>query len=479
MSDRNSLIEARLPRGFEDRMPADIAAVDRMIATIKRVYERYGFDPIETPLFEYTEALGKFLPDTDRPNAGVFSLQDDDQQWMSLRYDLTAPLARYFAEHFDRLPKPFRSYRAGYVFRNEKPGPGRFRQFMQFDADTVGAAGPEADAEMCMMMADTMDALGLAGKYVVKVNNRKVLDGVLEAAGVADAGAKLAVLRAIDKLDKFGTEGVELLLGDGRKDESGDFTKGAGLSGNQRGVVLDYIGGNTPADNPGVQELGAMRSMFEAASYGADRIRIEPSVVRGLEYYTGPVFEIELTFQVPNEKGQPVVFGSVGGGGRYDGLVSRFRADPVPATGFSIGVSRLANALKMTGLLEADQHAGPVVILVLDRDPTAIADYQKMTSELRQAGIRAEMYLGSSGMNAQMKYADRRNAAAAVIVGSNERAGGKITIKDLAAGAEQAKAIKDNAEYKAAKVGQWTADRADLVAELSKIPSVAKMRAGD
>jgi histidyl-tRNA synthetase len=305
MSDRNSLIEARLPRGFEDRTPADIAAVDRMIATIKTVYQRYGFDPVETPLFEYTEALGKFLPDTDRPNAGVFSLQDDDEQWMSLRYDLTAPLARYFAQNYDKLPKPFRSYRAGYVFRNEKPGPGRFRQFMQFDADTVGAAGPEADAEMCMMMADTMDALGLAGKYVVKVNNRKVLDGVLETAGVTSDAQKLSVLRAIDKLDKFGTDGVMLLLGDGRKDESGDFTKGAGLDAAQRGVVLDYVAGNPPAENPGVLELDAMRSMFEAAGYGSDRIRIDPSVVRGLEYYTGPVFEIELTFQVPSRCRRP------------------------------------------------------------------------------------------------------------------------------------------------------------------------------
>src|SRR3569833_2037297 len=477
MADRNSLIEARLPRGFEDRAPADIAAVDKMIATIKRVYERYGFDPIETPLFEYTEALGKFLPDTDRPNAGVFSLQDDDEQWMSLRYDLTAPLARYFAQNFDKLPKPFRSYRAGYVFRNEKPGPGRFRQFMQFDADTGGAAGPEADAEMCMMMAATMDALGLAGKYVVKVNNRKVLDGVLEAAGVTDAGAKLIVLRAIDKLDKFGVEGVELLLGEGRKDESGDFTKGAGLDAGQRSVVLDYIGGNPPADNPGVQELAAMRSMFEAAGYGADRIKIEPSVVRGLEYYTGPVFEIELTFQVPNEKSQPVVFGSVGGGGRYDGLVSRFRNAPVPATGFSIGVSRLANALKKTGLLEAGASSGPVVVLVLDRDATAIADYQKMTSELRQAGIRAEMYLGSAGMNAQMNYADRRGAAATVIVGSNERTKGRVTIKDLEAGAQKAKGIESREAYVAERPGQWTADRADLVAALRKIPAVARMRA--
>jgi len=386
---------------------------------------------------------------------------------------------------------------------------------MQFDADTVGAAGPEADAEMCMMMADTMDALGLAGKYVVKVSSRKLLDGILDAVGLGtDPHRSLVVLRAIDKLDRLGEDGVRELLTIGRTDLSGDFTKGAGLSSDEAAFVLAMLhatvaiegkagGGEahgtgaaafTPhPDHPigdyfgritkvsfieGVIELSRMRQLFLAAGYESDRIRVDPTVVRGLEYYTGPVFEIELTFQVPNEKGQPVVFGSVGGGGRYDGLVSRFRSEPVPATGFSIGVSRLASALKLTGLLGAEQAAGPVVVLVLDRDPAALADYQKMTSDLRQAGIRAEMYLGSSGMNAQMKYADRRNAAAAVIVGSNERAEGKVTIKDLAAGAEQAKSIKDNAEYKAAKVGQWTAARGDLVAELLKIPAVQRMKAG-
>jgi histidyl-tRNA synthetase len=339
-----------------------------------------------------------------------------------------------------------------------------------------------------------------------------VLDGVLDAIGLTDdPGRRLVVMRAIDKLDRLGPEGVRLLLGAGRKDESGDVTDGARLSPEQIEFVLgviystvseraivggagahvgetplrpnahyplnDYLEKVSAPFSEGLEELRRMRGLFNSAGYGPTRIKIDPSVVRGLEYYTGPVFEIELTFEVPNEKGQPVVFGAVGGGGRYDGLVSRFRSEPVPATGFSIGVSRLANALKMTGLLGAEQNAGPVVVLVLDKDPTAIADYQKMTSELRSAGIRAEMYLGSSGMNAQMKYADRRNAAAAVIVGSNERAEGKVTIKDLVAGAEQAKAIKDNAEYKAAKVGQVVVARADLVAELSKIPAVARMRA--
>ncbi|WEJ57812.1 histidine--tRNA ligase [Devosia sp. FJ2-5-3] len=470
MTEKTKLITARLPRGFEDRTPGEIAAVGQMIETIRKVYERYGFDPVETPLFEYTETLGKFLPDTDRPNAGVFSLQDDDEQWMSLRYDLTAPLARYFAENFESLPKPYRSYRQGYVFRNEKPGPGRFRQFMQFDADNVGAGGPEADAEMCMMMADVMDALGLAGKYVVRVNNRKVLDGVLEAAGVSSNEQKLTVLRAVDKLDKFGPEGVKLLLGAGRKDESGDFTKGAGLSDAQAAVVLDYVEGKPPADNDGIAELNAMQALFDAAGYGVEKIKIDPSVVRGLEYYTGPVFEIELTFKVQNEKGQDVVFGSVGGGGRYDGLVSRFRREPVPATGFSIGVSRLANALKLTGNLGATEPVGPVVVLVMDKAETA--GYQAMVAELRRAGIRAEMFLGNTkNFGKQVAYADKRNAPAVIIEGSQEREQGILQIKDLVAGKEAAEAITDNAEWKAARPGQFEIRREDLVPAIQKLLS--------
>jgi len=477
MTEKTKLIEPRLPRGFVDREPVELMAVEAMIDKIKDVYRRYGFDPVETPLFEYTQTLGKFLPDTDRPNAGVFSLQDDDEQWLSLRYDLTAPLARYFAENFERLPKPFRSYRAGYVFRNEKPGPGRFRQFMQFDADTVGAAGPEADAEMCMMMADTMDALGLAGKYVVRVNNRKILDGVLDAAGVSDPAQKLTVLRAIDKLDKFGSEGVQLLLGAGRKDESGDFTKGAGLDAGQIAKVLAGIGpqaldAQTQVDSPvfaaGRSELNEMQRLFDAAGYGPDRIKIDPSVVRGLEYYTGPVFEIELTFPVVNEKGEQVVFGSVGGGGRYDGLVSRFRREPVPATGFSIGVSRLAHALKLTGALTASEAAGPVVVLVMDKDQTS--RYQAMVAELRNAGIRAEMFLGNTkNFGKQVAYADKRNAPAVVIEGSDERSRGIVQVKDLIAGKQAAKAISDNAEWKAERPGQFEVQREDLVAAIRRL----------
>ena len=237
-------VEARLPRGFGDRGPAELAAMRGMLEQIRATFELYGFEAVETPFIEYTEALGKFLPDQDRPNEGVFSFQDDDDQWLSLRYDLTAPLARYVAEHFDALPKPYRSYRNGYVFRNEKPGPGRFRQFMQFDADTVGAPGISADAEMCMLMADTLEAVGIKrGDYVIKVNNRKVLDGVMEAIGLAgdeNAARRLIVLRAIDKLDRLGPEGVAALLGAGRKDESGDFTKGAGLEAKAIETILAF-----------------------------------------------------------------------------------------------------------------------------------------------------------------------------------------------------------------------------------------------
>ena len=482
-------LKARLPRGFVDRDAADIRAVNEMTAKIREVYEHYGFDPVETPLFEYTDALGKFLPDSDRPNEGVFSLQDDDDQWMSLRYDLTAPLARHVAENFNEIQLPYRTYRAGYVFRNEKPGPGRFRQFMQFDADTVGAAGVQADAEMCMMMSDTMEALGIArGDYVIRVNNRKVLDGVLEAIGLGGedkVGQRLTVLRAIDKLDKFGPEGVRLLLGAGRKDESGDFTKGAGLDAAQIDKVLFFVGIKDYAESAadlaklvegtakgaeGVDELNQIGHLVTSAGYGPDRIKIDPSVVRGLEYYTGPVFEAELQFAVTNEKGEKVVFGSVGGGGRYDGLVSRFMGQPVPATGFSIGVSRLMTALKNLGKLGQDEVVAPVLVTVMDGDIESMGRYQRFTQDLRAAGIRAEMYQGNwKKFGNQLKYADRRGAPVAIIQGGDERAEGLVQIKDLIEGKRLSGEIEDNIAWREARVAQVSVPEAELVAKVREI----------
>jgi histidyl-tRNA synthetase len=484
-SDKTNKLKARLPRGLADRGPAEIAATRRMLETIRAVYERYGFEPVETPAIEYTDALGKFLPDQDRPNEGVFSFQDDDEQWLSLRYDLTAPLARYVAENFDSLPKPYRSYRYGWVFRNEKPGPGRFRQFMQFDADTVGSASPAADAEMCMMAADTMEALGIQDQYVVKVNNRKVLDGVLEAInldGQANASKRLTVLRAIDKYDRLGRQGVEQLLGRGRKDESGDFTPGAGLDAQQVTAVLDYVQfqlaeelgdaegvfddwqrvvGSSAIGIEGVTELAAMAALCRSAGYGPERISFDSSVVRGLEYYTGPVYEVDLTFETKDEHGSPVRFGSVGGGGRYDGLIARFRGEPVPATGFSIGVSRLMAALQHLGKVETRPEHGPVVVTVFDRE--RIADYQKMVASLRNAGIRAELYLGTGRMGPQLRYADKRNSPCAVIQGGDEKAKGEVQVKDLIEGAKAAAAIASNQEWRESRPAQFAVPEAKLL----------------
>jgi len=468
-AEKSNKLKPRLPRGLTDRSPGEIAATRQMIEKIRAVYELYGFEPVETPAIEYTDALGKFLPDQDRPNEGVFSFQDDDEQWLSLRYDLTAPLARYVAENFDTLPKPYRSYRVGTVYRNEKPGPGRFREFMQFDADTVGSASPAADAELCMMAADTMEALGIPrGSYVVKVNDRKVLDGVLESIGLggeANTLKRLTVMRAVDKYDRLGRAGVNALLGAGRKDESGDFTKGAGLDAKQAEKILNYIEfqldevagdlesaltewkreiGSSSTGGEGIQELAQIGNLVRAADYGPDRITFESSVVRGLEYYTGPVFEVDLTFVTDSEDGSPR-FGSVGGGGRYDGLVSRFRNEPVPATGFSIGVSRLLAALEYLGKVDLATERGPVVVTVFDQD--RIADYQNMVAKLRNAGIRAELYLGSGKFGPQMKYADRRNSPCVVIQGSDEKARGEVTIKDLIVGAELAKSEKGREQH--------------------------------
>ncbi|MCH1486030.1 MAG: histidine--tRNA ligase family protein, partial [Alphaproteobacteria bacterium] len=346
--------KARTPRGLRDMAGDELHLQNHMLDTIARVYEAYGFEALDTSAFEYADALGKFLPDDDRPNEGVFALEDDDGQWMSLRYDLTAPLARHVAEHYDRLPKPLRRYQFGPVWRNEKPGPGRYRQFMQIDADTVGAGNQAADAEICMMAADCMEALGIErGDYVVRINNRKIMDGLLEAIGLDPQGEdfesrRLTILRAMDKYDRLGLDGVTALLGDGRKDESGDFTKGASLDAGQIDKVAQMVSigaddrtsalesmaelvKQTESGKQGLDELVEMAALFTKLGYDADRLAIDPSVVRGLGYYTGPVYEIELTFEAQDENGELARFGSVGGGGRYDDLVKRFKGIEIPA----------------------------------------------------------------------------------------------------------------------------------------------------
>ena len=475
---------AETPRGFRDWFGPDVLARDAMLGAITEVYRRYGFDPLESSAIETVEALGKFLPDVDRPNEGVFAFQDDDETWLALRYDLTAPLARVYAQHQRDLPTPYRRYAVGPVWRNEKPGPGRFRQFTQCDADTVGAASVAADAEICAMLADALEAAGIArGDYLIRVNNRKVLNGVLEAIGLgdpeADAHARGVVSRSVDKLDKLGPEGVRLLLGEGRKDESGDFTKGAGLAPDRIELIMGFLDsrrddaaatcaalrdlvGHTGVGAEGVAELEEIAALLDAQSYGPERVVIDPSVVRGLGYYTGPVYEAELTFEILDDKGRKRQFGSVAGGGRYDDLVKRFTGQSTPATGVSIGVDRLLAALREKGRL-AEAAQGPVVVCVMDR--ARMAQAQTICAELRREGIRAEVFLGGGNMGRQLKYADKRQSPVAVIEGEDETARGVLQLKDLRLGALLAQSIESNEAWKA-QPAQLEIPRAELVAQV-------------
>ena len=475
--------KAETPKGFRDYFGAEVAQRKAMLDQISAVYQLYGFDALESSAVETVEALGKFLPDVDRPNEGVFAWQEDEADWLALRYDLTAPLARVFAQHRNELPTPYRRFAMGPVWRNEKPGPGRFRQFYQCDADTVGSGSVAADAEICAMLSDVLETVGIPrGDYIVRVNNRKVLNGVLEVMGLADDTRRDDVLRTIDKFDKVGERGVKELLTTGRTDASGAKIDGVGLSEDQAAPVLAFLTakqdrvedtfeklrgavGASAIGNQGIEELQQIADLLEAQGYGPDRIEIDPSVVRGLGYYTGPVYEAELTFEITDEKGRPRQFGSVAGGGRYDDLVKRFTGQEVPATGVSIGVDRLLAALHAKGRMDK-ATVGPVVVTVMDRE--RMADYQAMVGELRAAGIRAEVYLGNpKNFGNQLKYADKRNAPVAVIAGSDEFDQGVVQIKDLVLGAKIAETATHE-EWKE-QPAQFEIKRGDLVAEVRKI----------
>ena len=476
--------KAATPKGFRDYFGAEVETRKKMLEQIAEVYHLYGFDALESSGVETVEALGKYLPDVDRPNAGVFAWQEeDDQKWLALRYDLTAPLARVYAQHRNDLPTPYRRYAMGPVWRNEKPGPGRFRQFYQCDADTVGTASMAADAEICAMLADTLEAVGIKrGDYIIRLNNRKVLNGVLEVMGLEEGETREAVLRTIDKFDKVGERGVRELLGKGRLDASGAYIDGVGLTDAQAEPVIAFLTskgadaeatlanlgaavGDTQTGLDGIAELETIAKLLAAQGYGPDQVEIDPSVVRGLGYYTGPVYEADLTFEITDEKGRVRQFGSVAGGGRYDDLVKRFTGQAVPATGVSIGVDRLLAALVATGRVKTSQ-SGPVVVTVMDRD--RMADYQAMVGELRAADIRAEVYLGNpKNFGNQLKYADKRGSPIAIIEGADEHANGVVQLKDLILGAK----IAENAtleEWKS-RPSQFEVKRTELVAEIKTI----------
>ena len=481
--------KAETPKGFRDYFGADVTERKQMLDRIAEIYHRHGFDPLETSAVETVEALGKFLPDVDRPNAGVFAWQEAEVpgggagDWLALRYDLTAPLARVAAQFRNDLPSPYRRYAMGPVWRNEKPGPGRFRQFYQCDADTVGSASVAADAEICAMLAHALEHAGIRrGDYLIRINNRKVLNGILETMGVAAGKPADDVLRTIDKFDKVGQQGVRQLLTTGRKDDSGAMIEGVGLRPEQADPVIAFLTskgadnaatlanlraavGGSEAGAEGVDELAQIGEMLAAMGVGEDRAIIDPSIVRGLGYYTGPVFEAELTFEILDEKGRKRQFGSVAGGGRYDGLVERFTGQKVPATGVSIGVDRLLAALRAKGLMEG-QAQGPVVVTVMDRE--RMGAYQAMAAELRAAGIRAEVYLGNpKNFGNQLKYADKRQSPVAIIQGGDEALRGVVQVKDLVLGARIA--LDASHEEWKSQPAQTEVPREGLVAEVRRI----------
>lgn len=479
---------ARRLKGFRDLTAQDLLSRDRMIGRIRQVYERYGFTPLETPALEYVDVLGKFLPEADQPDGGIFAFRDEDEEWVALRYDLTAPLSRFVAMNRE-MPTPFRRYQVGPVYRVEKPGPGRFREFMQFDFDSVGTASMLADAECCMVMCDTLEALGIRiGQYVVRVNNRKILGGVIDriSNGLGEtAESSIQVLRTIDKLDRVGIEGIRQLLGRGRKDESGAFVSGVGLSPEQIDLVVNYlsIGSGSRAEVcnrlesavegsaegiQGVAELREIDAILTAAGYDSDRVMIDPTVVRGLAYYTGPVFEGVLTFPITDEDGVTHQFGSVFGGGRYDGLVERFTGQKMPATGASIGVDRLLAALRALGKLDLPISTVPVLITRLDKALTT--EYQRLAAEMRSAGMNAELYIGTQGIGKQFKYASDTGKIVAVVMGEDEVKNKEVSIKDLRLGVELSGEIgADRKRWLAEQPAQFSVPRTSVVEAVRKV----------
>ena len=460
MKDKKDKLKAKLPRGFKDNQEDVISLRNAVSYVIKNECQKYAFSEIDTSTVEYSESLGKFLPDSDRPEGGVFSFQDEDGQWLSLRYDLTAPLARYVAENYQYLNKPFKRYQAGLVFRNEKPGPGRFREFLQFDADVIGIQSSFIDAELCIMVSNIFLKLGLGfDKFCIKYSNRQIWDKLFTDNKI-NIELQNLVLRAIDKKDRIGEDGVKQLLMEGRKDKSGDFMKGVGLSVSQASNIIEFLNSKTQT-NEQLEEFNNYLS-----NYKDYPIVFDPSIVRGLDYYTGMVFEAELLIKVKNDKNQNIIFGSVAGGGRYDKLVSRFGGEDIPATGISIGVDRLIVALKQENLLQSTKQ--PLVV-VANMDENLLSNYLEIADEIRANNIACEISFGNKNLTKQLKYCDKKNADVVIIAGQDEFDKKELSIKNLALGKKISENITERSEWKEQRAGQLNIPRDDLINQLKKI----------
>ena len=458
--EKNKKLKAQLPKGFRDNSEDNIDIRNQVINIIRNECEQFGFKNIETPALEYTEALGKFLPDVDRPSGGVFSFQDDDGQWLSMRYDLTAPLARYVAENYQFIPKPFKRYQFGSVWRNEKPGPGRYREFIQFDADAIGISNNYIDAELCVIVARIFKKIGFSeNEYKIKYSSRIIWENLFKQIEIEDKQIP-AVLRAVDKLDRVGINGVKDLLLKGREDQSGDFMEGVNLKNDQVNKILDFISNKNSKDD----QLSSFEEYLQ--NYKDLPFEFDPTVVRGLEYYTGLVFEVELTTKVVNDKGKEVIFGSVAGGGRYDKLIARFGKEDVPATGISIGIDRLIYAIEQFDKIQSNKKP---LIIIANLIPEQISNYLSIAEVVRDEGYACEIFYGSNNLSKQLKYSDKRKASLVIIIGEDEIKNKTISIKNLTVGKELSKNIDSREEWKELKAGQFIINKDDLIAELKKI----------
>ena len=458
--EKNKKLKAQLPKGFRDNSEDSIDIRNQVINIIRNECEQFGFKNIETPALEYTEALGKFLPDVDRPSGGVFSFQDDDGQWLSMRYDLTAPLARYVAENYQFISKPFKRYQFGSVWRNEKPGPGRYREFIQFDADAIGISNNYIDAELCVIVARIFKKIGFSeNEYKIKYSSRIIWENLFKQIEIEDKQIPV-VLRAVDKLDRVGINGVKDLLLKGREDQSGDFMEGVNLKNDQVNKILDFISNKNSKDD----QLSSFEEYLQ--NYKDLPFEFDPTVVRGLEYYTGLVFEVELTTKVVNDKGKEVIFGSVAGGGRYDKLIARFGKEDVPATGISIGIDRLIYAIEQFDKIQSNKKP---LIIIANLIPEQISNYLSIAEVVRDEGYACEIFYGSNNLSKQLKYSDKRKASLVIIIGEDEIKNKTISIKNLTVGKELSKNIDSREEWKELKAGQFIINKDDLIAELKKI----------
>ena len=439
--NKENKLNPSLPSGFEDRWGKKLVLKKQLLNVIEKNFIKFGAEPLETPSFEVSENIGSFLAEDDaNPMSDVFSFKDGDKS-ITLRYDLSSPLARFVAQNNQELPSIYKRYAIQNVFRNEKPGNGRYREFLQADFDIIGNTNPaQSNAELCNLISTTLMECGLKkDQFIINVSNRKIVQGLIDELNISSE-KQLKVIRAIDKLDKpgFGLSGVEALLKKERKDSSGAITKGADLNDDQVKQILDFLKTKdlkelkdkltNPLSQEGIKEL---EDVFEILGFGEykDQVQTNFTIVRGLAYYDGFIVETNLNFEVKNNKGKPVDIGSICSGGAYAKLISRFKGVDIPGTGISFGVDRLLFALMQLEQIKVKEQK-PVLICVMDQK--YLKNYYEILDQLKTNNINAEIFLDTKkNLGKQLTYANKRELELAIICGENEFNENTVTIKNL------------------------------------------------